>query len=101
MQLVLIPFPRLEGEKASLEKIVLESQRWQKKRSDSDRTSESSVLEPKREMPKDEMAESGSKSPVAALDELIAALGKLPPSTEEVIAKLKNQVNFLIQVRVY
>lgn len=100
MQLVLIPFPRLEGEKASLEKIVLESQRWQKKRSDSDRTSESSVLEPKREMPKDETAESGSKSPVAALDELIAALGKLPPSTEEVIAKLKNQVNFLIQVRV-
>ncbi|XP_047480912.1 centrosomal protein of 290 kDa-like [Penaeus chinensis] len=88
---------RLEGEKASLEKILLESQRWQKKRSDSDRTSESSVFDPKREMSKDEATESASKSPVAALDELIAALGKLPPSTEEVIAKLKNQVNFLIQ----
>lgn len=53
----------------------------------------------KREKSKSDAAESESKSPVAALDELIAALGKLPPSTEEVIAKLKNQVNFLIQVR--
>ena len=38
------------------------------------------------------------RSPVAALNELIAALGSLPPSTEEVIAKLKNQVHYLIQV---
>lgn len=39
------------------------------------------------------------KSPTAALDDLIAALGQLPLSAEEVIAKLRTQVEFLVKVR--
>lgn len=38
------------------------------------------------------------RSPTAALDQLIKALGDLPPSAEEVISKLKHQVTFLMQV---
>lgn len=89
---------RLEGEKASLEKIFQSDLVKRKKTPDDNHISEGSSDELKSKKSSEQAPVQSTKSPMEALDELIIALGQLPPSTEEVIAKLKSQVNFLIQV---
>ncbi|XP_068215438.1 centrosomal protein of 290 kDa-like [Palaemon carinicauda] len=86
---------RLEGEKSSLERIIAEDRAKKKVTRECETSYEEMFCDEKK--PVETKSESTAKSPMAALDELIAALGSLPPSTEEVIAKLKNQVNYLIQ----
>nr|XP_045615511.1 centrosomal protein of 290 kDa-like isoform X1 [Procambarus clarkii] len=87
---------RLEGEKASLERIIQSDFVKTKKAPDRDKSSESNSSEPSSKKSK-QMPHQPTKSSLEAIDELIAALGHLPPSAEEIIAKLKSQVNFLIQ----
>lgn len=84
---------RLEGEKASLERII---QNELKKKKLSEK--EESPKSPEETVSPEPVPEPVSKSTTAALDQLIKALGHLPPSAEEIIAKLKNQVTFLMQV---
>ncbi|XP_066957218.1 LOW QUALITY PROTEIN: centrosomal protein of 290 kDa-like [Macrobrachium rosenbergii] len=86
---------KLEGEKSSLERILAEDRAKKKVTRESETSYEEIFCDDKK--PVELKSEPVVKSPMAALDELIAALGSLPPSTEEVIAKLKNQVNYLIQ----
>ncbi|KAG7174085.1 Centrosomal protein of 290 kDa-like 1 [Homarus americanus] len=81
---------RLEGEKASLERIIHSDFMKRKKTEDREQSTESSSTQPSSKKASEKSLHS-SKSPMEALDELIATLGQLPPSTEEVIAKLKNQ----------
>ncbi|KAK4324098.1 hypothetical protein Pmani_005256 [Petrolisthes manimaculis] len=111
---------RLEGEKASLERIIHSSLTTgsQKKKKDDIKMTKVWVKEQEEEKEETGVvtqddpplsnasspshhdlseAKKETKSPTAALDDLIAALGQLPPSTEEVIAKLKSQVEFLIK----
>ncbi|XP_063883393.1 centrosomal protein of 290 kDa-like [Scylla paramamosain] len=83
---------RLEGEKASLERVI-QNELMRKKPPEKEETPRSS---PEGVYPHP-MPEPASRSPTAALDQLIKALGDLPPSTEEIIAKLKSQVNYLMQ----
>lgn len=84
---------RLEGEKASLERII--KNELKKKKSIE---KEEPPKSPEERVTPEPVPEPASKSPTAALDQLIKALGHVPPSAEEVIAKLKNQVTFLMQV---
>lgn len=90
---------RLEGEKASLERII---QNELKKKKSIEKTKEESPRSPEEKMSSSPepppTPEPTSKSPTASLDQLIKALGHLPPSAEEIIAKLKSQVTFLMQV---
>ncbi|XP_064105190.1 LOW QUALITY PROTEIN: centrosomal protein of 290 kDa-like [Macrobrachium nipponense] len=88
-------YHKLEGEKSSLERILAEDRAKKKVTRESETSYEEMFSDDKK--PVESKSEPIVKSPIAALDELIAALGSLPPSTEEVIAKLKNQVNYLIQ----
>lgn len=89
---------RLEGEKASLERIV--QIELKKKRSIEKLKEEEPPRSPEESVSPEPLPtpEPTSRSPTAALDQLIKALGHLPPSAEEIIAKLKNQVTFLMQV---
>ncbi|MPC31709.1 hypothetical protein E2C01_025006 [Portunus trituberculatus] len=84
---------RLEGEKASLERVI-QNELKRKKPPEKEETPRSS----QEEVSPQAISELASRSPTAALDQLIKALGDLPPSTEEIIAKLKSQVNYLMQV---
>lgn len=88
----------MEGEKASLERIIQSDLLKKKKSLDNEEVSEGSLNSSGNKKSSETMPDGSSRSPVDALDELIAALGQLSPSTEEVIAKLRNQVTFLIQV---
>ncbi|XP_071534786.1 centrosomal protein of 290 kDa-like isoform X2 [Panulirus ornatus] len=88
---------RLEGEKASLEKIFKSDLVKRKKSPDIEKISEGSSDEPESKKTSEQTPVQSTKSPMEALDELIISLGQLPPSAEEIIAKLKSQVNFLIQ----
>ncbi|KAK7078687.1 hypothetical protein SK128_014173, partial [Halocaridina rubra] len=80
----------LEGEKTSLEKIITAEGLKKEKILLKDSSSEVSSSQLPQEMPAS-LGKQSALSPVAALEELIGALGTLPPSTEEVIAKLKTQ----------
>ncbi|XP_050702166.1 centrosomal protein of 290 kDa-like isoform X1 [Eriocheir sinensis] len=87
---------RLEGEKASLERII---QNELKKKKSFEKSKEEPTRSPEERVSPEPppTLEPTSRSPTAALDQLIKALGHLPPSAEEIIAKLKNQVTFLMQ----
>lgn len=81
-----------------MERIIQSDLIKRKKSPESEVASEGSWSGPRSKKEADKTSSESPKSPVDALDELIVALGQLPPSTEEVIAKLRNQVSFLIQV---
>lgn len=85
---------RLEGEKASLERIIQNELKKKKQLSEKEEPPKS----PKETVSPEPVPEPASKSATATLDQLIKALGHLPPTAEEIIAKLKNQVTFLKQV---
>ena len=72
----------MEGEKAALKETLDDQIQRNKQNGNADKGQDSfTLIKPK------------------TLDDMISALGELPPSYEEIIAKLKNQVNYLMKVR--
>ncbi|XP_069941659.1 centrosomal protein of 290 kDa isoform X3 [Cherax quadricarinatus] len=86
---------RLEGEKSSLERII--HSECMRKVADREKSCESCCSAASSTKALQKVSHQPNKPALEALHELIATLGQLPPSAEEIIAKLKNQVHYLIQ----